>query len=94
MEPTDILPFVTGAGGALFVLIFGLYLFVSGKILPESVHDKAMDDKDVIITDKNKQIDLLTRALDRERDRNEAGVLAAQTATTVLRALHQEVERH
>jgi hypothetical protein len=93
MSPADVLPFVTGAGGALAVLVFGILLFVGGKILTEKFHNQCMVDKDKVIADKDKQIDLLTRALDRERDRNEAGVLAAQTATTVLRALHQEVER-
>jgi hypothetical protein len=91
MDLKDYLPFITGGAGALVVLLLWVGSFITTRSITWKVHQAAMTAKDEVIADKNKQIDLMSRALDKERDRNEVGVLAAQTSVNVLRALHQEV---
>ena len=82
MGASDILPYITGTGGALIVLLAGCWLFVSGKIYPAKV-----------LEDKDRQIADLRQAIANERLRAETAVLAAQTTNAVLTALHQEVAR-
>jgi hypothetical protein len=79
--PFSVLPIITGAGGALVVLAIGLYLFISGKLMPTGMHKE-------IVSDKEKQIELLSAAYERERARADSAVLAAQTTRDVLQALH------
>jgi hypothetical protein len=83
MPLSELLPWVTGAGGALAVLLLVQTLFVADKIMPTSRHKQTVADKD-------KQIELLAAAVDRERVRGDAGVLAASTTRDILQALHRE----
>lgn len=82
---SDVFPFVTGAGGALVVLLIAAWMFVRGTIISQPVHDR-------IVEDKNRQISDLAQALTRERERADAAVLAAQTTKDILQALHREVQ--
>jgi hypothetical protein len=99
MSPDDIFPYVTGAGGALFVLLLGMFLFITDIIMSTktsrrevAAKEEVIAAKDAVILDKDKQIDYYQRALELERNRNEVSDLAARTATSVLQALHKEAE--
>lgn len=85
-DPTGFLPYVTGASGALFVLLVWVWFLVSGKLISQEVHDK-------VVSDKDQQIHDLTLAVEREREASRAAILAAQTSRDVLQALHQEVSK-
>lgn len=83
MPIADVLPYLTGAGGAIAALTLGIYLLISGRLVPRGLHDEIVGQKDRQITD-------LTIARDKERERADAAVLAAQTTRDVLVALHKE----
>lgn len=83
MSFADFFPYVTGAGGALATMLFGLWLFLTGRIIPKTTHDS-------IVVGKDRQISDLTEAVRTERQRADAAVLAAQTTRDVLQALHRE----
>lgn len=80
---TGLFPYITGAGGALVVLVVAVTLLLAGRVMPRSTHDE-------IVALKDKQIADLAAARDRERDRADAAVLAAQATKDVLLALHKE----
>jgi hypothetical protein len=93
MNPGDIFPYLTGAGGALFLLIFGMVLIIQGKLLTEGSHNQIVAGKDAMIADKDKQITNLTSALEMERRNSDVSVAAAQSQISLLRALREEVGR-
>lgn len=86
MTLADLIPLVTGAGGALVILVVAAWMFVTGKIIPKPVHDKITDDKD-------KQIADLIQAVARERQRADAAVIAAEATRDLVQALHSEAKR-
>jgi hypothetical protein len=86
VTPGDVLPFITGAGGAIATLVFGITLLILGTLVPRTLHDE-------IVRQKDQQIANLLAANARERDRAEAAVAAAQTTRDLLAALHREVAR-
>jgi hypothetical protein len=81
VTPGEVFPWIEGAGGALVVLAYGVWLFIRRKIVPASVMDAA-------IAERDKQIAFWQQAHAAERQRADAAVLAAQTTNTVLAALH------
>lgn len=83
MTLQDILPLITGGAGGFAALIIGMWLLGTGRFIPREVHRQ-------IVGDKDKQISDLSQAVSRERQRADAGVLAAQAARDVLQALHSE----
>ena len=44
MNPVDILPYLTGAGGALFALITGISLIISGVLVTRREHQRVLDE--------------------------------------------------
>lgn len=84
MDPSQLIPYVTGAGGALVVLLMLATLMITGRLIPAATHDD-------IVAGKDKQISDLTQAVKDERARADAAILAAQTTNAVLGALHREV---
>lgn len=96
MALTDLVPLITGAGGALVVFAFFTLLLVGGKLIPESLHAEIVEQvakgRDAVIADKDKQIADLNRAVDAERSRAEASTVAASATKDVLIALRRETQ--
>lgn len=44
MNPADILPYLTGAGGALFALALGITLIISGVLVPRAYHQRILEE--------------------------------------------------
>jgi len=86
MSPAGILAAVSGTSGALAILLLGLWLFITGKIVPGTTMDAAVAERD-------RQIALWQQAHAAERARADAAVLAAQTSNQILAALHQQAAR-
>lgn len=82
MSVGDALPWLTGSGGCIIALTLGIWLFVTGKIIPKGTHD-------AIVRDKDQQIQTLVASLGIERQRSDAATLAAKSATDVLSALER-----
>ncbi len=89
----DIFPFITGAGGALFVMLLGWSLFLGGKILTKNHHDEVVSGKNAVIVDKDKQISDLIRANDHERARGDTAIEAARTSRELIAGL-QSIVKH
>jgi len=83
MSPDTILQIVQ-TGGAVAVLVLGIWLLITGKVVPKATMDAAVAERD-------RQIALWQQAHAAERTRADAAVLAAQAANQVLAALHREV---
>ena len=81
----SILPYITGAGGALVVLAYGVWLFISDKIMTRTAHER-------VLADKDRQISDLTSALRDERTRADTATLLAQTQAPFIAALHGEAK--
>ena len=81
MSPEAVLGALTGTGGALAVLLYGCWLFITGKIVPRTTMDAAVAERD-------RQIALWQQAHAAERARADSATLAAQTTNQVLAALH------
>jgi hypothetical protein len=90
MNPADLLPAATGAGGALFVALCWVAALAAGKQVPEATHKE-------IVTRLEQQNRDLTVALERERERADterekasAAVAAAATVRDVLLLAEQK----
>jgi hypothetical protein len=90
MSLVDIFPYLTGAGGAVIVLVLGYYLIFAGHLVVGRSHREEISAKDAVITDKDRQIELLTRANDHERSRGEAAVEAARASRDLLVGLQAQ----
>lgn len=80
MSVSDVLPLLTGGGGCIIALTLGIFLLVTGKLIPKGTHES-------IVKDKDQQIEDLVRSLSLERQRSDSATAAAQAATSVLNAL-------
>lgn len=76
MDITHLLPYITGAGGALVVLVLAVYLILTGKVVTGREHDRLLRDYDKLVQAN----DTLTSSLQACRDNNaqllSTGVLA------------------
>ena len=90
MSPNEILPAITGAGGALIVLACWVSILLSGKQVSKAVMDAAIALLKSAVDERDKQITFWQQAHAAERARADAAVLAAQTTNNVLTALHRE----
>jgi hypothetical protein len=93
MSLVDIFPYLTGAGGAVIVLVLGYYLIFSGHLVVGRSHREEIASKDAVIADKDRQIDILIRANDHERSRGEAAVEAARASRDLLLGLQSMAQR-
>lgn len=98
MSLQDVFPFVTGAGGAIFALMFGYVLLLAGRLVTGHSHaevvagkDQIIAYKDALIADKERQIAALTIANAHERERGDAGILAAQVTREVVEGIRKAV---
>lgn len=46
MNPADVLPYLTGAGGALFALTAGIALIITGILVPKAYHQRVLDENE------------------------------------------------
>jgi hypothetical protein len=46
VNPADILPYLTGAGGALFALVTGITLIIAGVLVTRREHQRALDENE------------------------------------------------
>lgn len=92
MPVSDLLPYLSGGGGALFALAFGIALILGHKLVTNASHEEVIRGKDALIADKDRQIEALTLALARERERGDAGILAAQVTREVVQGIRKAVE--
>jgi cytochrome c-type biogenesis protein CcmH/NrfF len=44
VNPVDILPYLTGAGGALFALALGITLIITGVLVPRAYHQRLQEE--------------------------------------------------
>lgn len=44
MNPADTLPYLTGAGGAIFALVTGISLIISGVLVTRREHQRVLDE--------------------------------------------------
>lgn len=86
MSVNEILPAITGAGGALVALAIATWALATGRVVARSMHDQ-------IVADKNQRIAELLAANAAERQRADISTTAAQTTNQILTALHAEVTR-
>ena len=89
---------ISGGIGAVTVLGIFLTLILAGRLVTKDSHDEALvlkdaviAVKDITIADKDKQIEVLTQAVGRERERADAGVLAANVAKDMMQGLRKVV---
>jgi hypothetical protein len=75
------LPLITGSGGALIVLALGLWLSLTGMIVPKATHDEMREQRDEY-----------KRIAELERARGDAGVAAGQIVKDVMVSLHKELK--
>lgn len=83
MDLAGVLPYITGAGGALVVLALWVTALGTGKQIPEKTHNEIVSGKDAQIRD-------LTAAVASERQRSDAAVTAAQTTLGIVAAIRKE----
>ena len=93
---TSWLPFITGSGGALAVMAFGLYLFLTGKLHSDRDFSKLeADNKDLRAAN-----DRLQEALGLERQRSDAVAQAGGVTNQLISGLeklateHRDAEAH
>jgi hypothetical protein len=82
VDPSLVPYFVSGGGFAGLVVV----CFVMGWIHPS----RTCEDKDRQIRDKQEEIKEYKKALELERARSDAGVLAASVAKDVMESLRKE----
>lgn len=70
----------------------GYSLMLAGKLITGISHREVIRAKDAVIADKDKQIDALTRAIEKERERGDAGILAAQLTREVMLGVRKAIE--
>ena len=93
---TSWLPYITGSGGALAVMAFGLYLFLSGKLHSDREFSKLERDN----ADLKAANDRLIEALGLERQRSNDATQAAGVTNSLIGALttlateHRAAEKH
>ena len=93
MSLGDIFPYITGAGGALFIMLLGWSLFFTGKFVTKGHHDEVVAGKNAVISDKNQQIADLIRANDHERARGDTAIEAARASRELIAGL-QSIVKH
>lgn len=77
------------SGGALGVMIVAFVLIIQGKFITQNSHKEIVAGKDQQIADKDQQIADYKVALQQERQRGDAGVLAANTARELVQGLRK-----
>lgn len=75
----DLLPFLTGGGGAIVALGFGYFLLLTGKIVTGREHDRLIEQYDKVVAAN----DALVTANQSLRDNN-AQLLSSGSLTTRL----------
>jgi hypothetical protein len=80
---------ITGGIGAIAVLGIFLSLIVAGKLLTRDAHNEIIQGLRDTIADKDRQIEVLAQAVQRERERGDAGVLAAQITRDVMQGIRK-----
>jgi hypothetical protein len=83
VTPADILPYVTGAGGALFVLVAGIMLFLTGKLHSDREFARLVAENDALKTEARE----LRTALRTERAAVNETASTAQVTTQLISAL-------
>lgn len=79
----------TGGISALGVLGIFVALILGGRLITRGAHDEIVNGLQSTIADKNRQVELLTQAVQRERERGDAGVLAAQVTKDLVQGLRR-----
>jgi hypothetical protein len=92
MPLSSLVPLLTGGGGAVAALLLGYALLLSGHLTTGRAHREVMRGLDMLVRDKDHQIDTLTMALARERERGDAAILAAQVTREVVAGIRKAVE--
>jgi hypothetical protein len=93
---TSYLPYITGSGGALAVMAFGLYLFLSGKLHSDREFSKVESDN----TNLRAANEKLTEALSLERQRSNDAAQAGEVTNQLIGGLvrlateHRAAEAH
>lgn len=94
MDVNTVINLVSGGAGAITVLVAVLIMIIAenGRLMTRVSHDEVVTGLRTTIADKDKQIEALTRAVDKERERADAGVLAAQNTRDLLQGLRKAIE--
>src|SRR5262245_9396247 len=99
MAVGDIIPLATGASGALVVLLAGISLLITGRVLSRGAHREVVAGKnaeiaarDAVIADKDRQIAALNVALSRERERGDAVILAAHVTREAMEGIRKAIQ--
>jgi hypothetical protein len=93
---TSYLPYITGSGGALAVMAFGLYLFLTGKLHSDREFSKVESDN----TNLRAANEKLTEALSLERQRSNDAAQAGEVTNQLIGGLvrlateHRAAEAH
>jgi hypothetical protein len=93
---TSWLPYITGSGGALVVLVIGLYLIISGTLHTDREFSKVEAEN----AELQKAYDRQAEALGLERQRSDAATQAALVTNQLIGALttlatdHRTAEKH
>lgn len=75
------LPLITGSGGALVVMAIGIWLLMSGQIVPKGTHDEMREQRDE-----------WKRTAELNAARAEAAVAAGRVVRDVMVSLRKELE--
>ncbi len=93
---TSWLPFITGSGGALAVMAFGLYLFLTGKLHSDQEFSKLEAENGDLRAANDKLAEALALERQRSNDAATAGAVTNQLigALTTLATEHRAAEKH
>lgn len=89
MNPVDVLPYVTGAGGAIAVLLFGYALVLMGHFVPGNMHREVVVAYKERLAEKDQRIAALEAASVADRNRADIAVEAARSSRDLLLGLQQ-----
>lgn len=85
MNPVDLLPAATGAGGAVFVLLLGLFLLITGVLITKREHERALDEN----TKLREANETLRQTLQQSQEQNTQLANSTQVTVELMNVLRQ-----